>query len=1217
MAPAVYANPILDAKDAAVSISGTADMNITSGAANNLIKWVDFSIGSGESVTFDAKNYLNYVTGSARSDILGTLKGGGSIYLVNPNGILIGDGATVNVGSLYLSTKQLDPAALTSYDAGVSALSSASIGTGDVINLGTLNATVISVEGNNITFKNVADVKNGDAINTNVTLTANSTGEIHIGSATGGASGYTTSGTTYNYKLVHDAADLQNMKDNLGGNYMLAQDVTAGNFEPIGTFTGRFDGLNHEIKNLTIESNAAYVGLFCQNEGVIENVGLVGGSVTGTANSEFVGGIAGNNTGTIRNVYNTGNVKGTGGNNKANVGGIAGQNTGTIRNVYNTGDVTATGPAQNPACVGGIAGTNGNGGIIRQVFNTGAVTVSHTAYAGNSYVGGIAGYNFGGNVQNAYNTGAIKGTIQTPSTVRKYLYAGGIVGENAQSGFQGGTVENVYNTGTVTGTGKKNAMGSPTGYVGGLIGEMRGGTLLTNGYNSGVVTATGFTTTNRGDTVGKNSGTISNVAAIADEDLMKQASYGGFDFSESGAWRIYENNTMPLLTAFLTRKDNITSTTEYNGTATGDVGATYTATTYNVTEAQDGFNYIKDVSIVTPKDVTVGFSSTYKTYDGTTDATAGIPVLNGIVSYSTFDFDDVHVADGVTATFEDKNVGANKTVNYTNLALTGEKAKNYNLVNAATVTGMGTITAKAITATFADISKTYDGTTNATAGAGSSTGIVTGDAVTITGTAAFANKNVGTDKTVNYTGVALSGTDAGNYTIASAATGKGSIAKADITISTDAVTKTYDGTTSATGTAAKVTSGQLYGTDVISGGTFAFTDKNAGANKTVTVSGVTVSDGNNGGNYNVTYAANTASTINRKDAQVTFNPTTKIYDGTTSATPGTATFFGLINADKGNVGVTADAAYEDKNVGTGKRVKYTNITLTGTEAQNYRLTQTYVDADNGTITRKALELVATPQTITEGEATPTTWSGSVTGFVENEGLDGGDTLSFALDNPAAATAGSYAVTGTLNGSASGDYGTNYTFSNAAANTTAFTIKAYTPPTPTPTPEPKPEPEPTPTPEPEPEPTPTPEPTPSPTPTPTPEPEPEPTPTPEPEPMPTPTPTPEPEPESTPTPEPTPTPTPEPEPIFGNEAAAKAYRDAIVGLESGKAAEERKKSAVPSSRPSEQSSGITFSGIRMPESMSAETLAAQLAGAKEALAAAAVADRTTAEEEEEA
>ena len=124
------------------------------------------------------RHYLNYVTGHARSDILGTLTGGGSIYLVNPNGILIGDGATINVGNLYLSTRNLSEDVLNAFSTnGTNPLTTASIADGDVINLGTLNANSVTVEGKNITFKNVNDVKDktGSAENVTVNLTAGNT----------------------------------------------------------------------------------------------------------------------------------------------------------------------------------------------------------------------------------------------------------------------------------------------------------------------------------------------------------------------------------------------------------------------------------------------------------------------------------------------------------------------------------------------------------------------------------------------------------------------------------------------------------------------------------------------------------------------------------------------------------------------------------------------------------------------------------------------------------------------------------------------------------------------------------------------------------------------------------------------------------------------------------------------------------------------------------
>ncbi|MBQ7514978.1 MAG: hypothetical protein IJS96_01740, partial [Schwartzia sp.] len=201
--------------------------------------------------------------------------------------------------------------------------------------------------------------------------------------------------------------------------------------------------------------------------------------------------------------------------------------------------------------------------------------------------------------------------------------------------------------------------------------------------------------------------------------------------------------------------------------------------------------------------------------------------------------------------------------------------------------------------------------------------------------------------------------------------------------------------------------------------------------------------------------------VTPKELTVSFGAAAKEYDGTTAATAGTAALNGIVEGDDVSLNTTnLAAAYDNENAGTGKTVTYTGIALTGGKAKNYRLTAaTYTGT--GTITRKALELAATPQAITEGEATPTSWSGTLTGFVTGEGLGANDVCFFALDNPAASAAGSYSVTGRLsvNGGepkASGDYGDNYTFANAAANATAFTIRAYTPPPP-PTPDPNPEP----------------------------------------------------------------------------------------------------------------------------------------------------------------
>ena len=173
-----------------------------------------------------------------------------------------------------------------------------------------------------------------------------------------------------------------------------------------------------------------------------------------------------------------------------------------------------------------------------------------------------------------------------------------------------------------------------------------------------------------------------------------------------------------------------------------------------------------------------------------------------------------------------------------------------------------------------------------------------------------------------------------------------------------------------------------------------------------------------------------------------------MYDGTTDATAGAGTLKGVEAVDDGKVSISASAAYDKKDAGN-RTVNYTSVTLSGDEANNYNIATTATGT--GTIYRKALELAADSVTIHEGGAMPATFTGSVTGFVAGESISGSDTLRFAPSDPSATAAGSYGITGTLNGSASGNYGLNYTFSNAASNANAFVIVAK----PKPTPDPKP------------------------------------------------------------------------------------------------------------------------------------------------------------------
>jgi hypothetical protein len=449
---------------------------------------------------------------------------------------------------------------------------------------------------------------------------------------------------------------------------------------------------------------------------------------------------------------------------------------------------------------------------------------------------------------------------------------------------------------------------------------------------------------------------------------------------------------------------------------------------YNIT-------YVNNTtSTINKADVTLTAEDVTKTYDGATSVAAADGKLK-VQSGTLFTGDS---ASGGTFAFTDKNAGTNKTVIVSDATISdGNAGNNYNVTYANNTTSR--INPKTITATFADISKTYDGTTNATVGTGTLSGVVAADdgKVSVTASATYDEKNVGS-RTVNYTGVALSGEEANNYSIATTATGAGTINKADVTLTAEDVTKTYDGTTNVTDGTLKVKSGTIFTGDSASGGTFSFADKNAGTGKTVTVSGATISDGNGGNNYNVTYAVNTTSTINPKVLTVTFADISKTYDGTTNATAGAGTLAGVESVDSGKVNVTASAAYDEKNAGS-RTVNYTGVTLSGTEASNYIIAATATGS--GTINRKALELVADSVTVQEGDATPAAFTGSVTGFVAGESIGSGDTLLFTLAEPTATAAGSYGITGTLNGSTGGNYGLNYTFSNAASNANAFVITA--------------------------------------------------------------------------------------------------------------------------------------------------------------------------------
>jgi len=83
-------------------------------SAGAIINWQQFSIQSGETTRFiqpsSLSAVLNRVTGGDPSSILGTLQSNGRVLLINPNGIVFGAGAQIDVAGLVASTLNLSNA---------------------------------------------------------------------------------------------------------------------------------------------------------------------------------------------------------------------------------------------------------------------------------------------------------------------------------------------------------------------------------------------------------------------------------------------------------------------------------------------------------------------------------------------------------------------------------------------------------------------------------------------------------------------------------------------------------------------------------------------------------------------------------------------------------------------------------------------------------------------------------------------------------------------------------------------------------------------------------------------------------------------------------------------------------------------------------------------------------------------------------------------------
>lgn len=509
-------------------------MNLHQTTQNAIVTWDSFSIGANATVSIrgdhDNFNMLNYVTGSESSQIYGKLnsyvgdKQGGNIYLVNPNGVQIGNSAEINVGSLHIANKKIDNINTWNENTDIAKAlkQNKAMTNAELMSLGYINANKLVFEGERVVIdmdrlsgldttkadalsivtqpydgKSVGDNRKYDVVLGSSTpknaqewgkyieFADNVTGKRWQGTVQAGNPDAPNQSVTefFTYRWIKDGKELEKIGKEtdwgMGDHYALRYsiDLTGSDQTPIGTteenaFKGKFDGLDNSIFGLSInnsDNKYAATGLFGFTDGAIMgNVTLIAGndgvSIQGgnTDTGAFIGHAV--NT-TVKGVNSTLKVSGT-----KNVGGIIGYAKADTGRTYSVAD--ASGSVQ----------PDSRSSELSNLTNTGNVS-------GVSNVGGLVGYMEGGKLSNdeknrvqykgSYNLGKITGIDKGTN----YSYnIGGMIGK-AENATVGGTKNTLINYNTVEG-----------GYnVGGIVGSAVN-TTVANASNEAVVKANGFTT---------------------------------------------------------------------------------------------------------------------------------------------------------------------------------------------------------------------------------------------------------------------------------------------------------------------------------------------------------------------------------------------------------------------------------------------------------------------------------------------------------------------------------------------------------------------------------------------------------------------------------------------------------------------------------------------------------------------------------------------------
>jgi filamentous hemagglutinin family protein len=484
-----------------------------------------------------------------------------------------------------------------------------------------------------------------------------------------------------------------------------------------------------------------------------------------------------------------------------------------------------------------------------------------------------------------------------------------------------------------------------------------------------------------------------------------------------------QTQTAPTLSGFVS-----TDTIAVSGVASRrDMGTTASVLTTSSPDAANyNITYNNANLVIAPFNLTVtGANAVSKQYNRHVAAAITGGSLVGVFSGDTVTLNQ-------EGTFTDWNVGTNKTVTSTS-TLSGTHAGNYSLTQTTGLTA--NITAKPLTISGVAISnKVYDGSNSSTAtNVGTLSGVITGDTVMPTATAAFSDKNVGANKTVTLSNFGLDGADAVNYSIApdTTATTTANITARPLNVVYSGINKTYNRSANAS---VSTSDDRIAGDSFTINRTANFVDWNVGTAKLVNISGVSLSDGD-AGNYTVASTASASANITAKAITIGgITASSKEYNSNTTALMDASTATGWIAGD--SFLVNATGIFSDKHVGTSKVVTLTSA-YSGTDVGNYSISDQASTTAN--ITAKAITIGGITASSKEYNSNTTALMDATTAT----GWIAGDIFSVSATGTFSDKHVGTSKVVTLTSAYSGTDVGNYSISDQASTTADITAKAIT------------------------------------------------------------------------------------------------------------------------------------------------------------------------------